>query len=54
MSKFYKVWVHIEEQDTENEDHFESIGQPDELGVFETFEEAAEAVSHIEIILEGA
>jgi len=37
--KKYKVWIHVEEID-EEEDTYEDVGLPEELGVFSTLEEA--------------
>lgn len=41
MAKIYKVWIHIEEID-EDEDLFEDYGLPDSAGEFQTLEGAQE------------
>lgn len=40
MSKIYKVWLHIEEID-EDEDHYEDLGMPESVAAeFNTFDDA--------------
>ena len=46
MAKTYKVWVYIEEHD-EDEDEYQDIDLPEDLGEFETLEEATEFVSKL-------
>ena len=45
--KVYKVWVHIEEID-EEEDHYEDVCEPQCLGTYETFDEAVDKVASLE------
>ncbi len=40
----YKVWVHIEEIDEEN-DHYEDVGMPISVGEYDLLSEAAEQVA---------
>jgi len=42
----YKVWIHIEEVDEEN-DHYTDIGLPEELVCLKTFEEAKDYVTNL-------
>ena len=47
MPKLYKVWVEIEEIDRE-EDYYEKYGEPLDVAVFETPEEAEAFVEKLE------
>lgn len=42
----YKVWVQIEECDDET-DHYENVSEPDELGCFDTEEEAVDFMNDL-------
>ena len=46
MAKTYKVWVYIEEHD-EDEDEYQDIDLPEDLGEFKTLEEATEFISKL-------
>ena len=46
MAKTYKVWVHIEEYDDE-EDAYQDIDLPEDLGEFGALDEAIEFVSKL-------
>ncbi len=45
MRKF-KIWVEIEEVD-EAADHYEHVGEPAELGQYDTLEEAEAHFNHL-------
>jgi len=46
MPKIYKIWVHIEEQDEDN-DSYENADEPESLGEYITLEEAQVVVAAI-------
>ena len=46
MSKIYKIWVHIEEVD-ENEDHSKNVAVPECLGELDSLDGAVEVVADL-------
>ena len=44
--KQYKVWVHVEECDEDN-DHYEDIGLPECIDVFSSLEAAEDCVNEL-------
>lgn len=50
--KEYKLWVEIEEYDDETEE-YQDVGEPVDIGIFETFDDAQAFLDSLELSFTG-